>query len=101
MKKAIQELKSRITESHVMQNISPADKRNIEGVYQTFQHSVHQNFGEIEKRDPGFIAEQKARLSKANFLLGLSPPVYTSTHLAEHQKKFVDHYDKMFRLKAF
>jgi hypothetical protein len=33
MKKAIQELKFRITESHVMQNISTADKRNIDGVY--------------------------------------------------------------------
>ena len=41
MKKAIQELKSRITESHVMQNIPPAEKRNLDGVYQTFQHSVH------------------------------------------------------------
>ncbi len=39
-------------------------------------------------------------MSKTNFLLGLSPGSYTSTHLAEHQKKFVDHYDKMFRLKT-
>lgn len=84
MKKAIQDLKFRITESHVMQNISSADKRNIDGVYQTFQHSVHQNFGDFQRTDPKFIEEQKARLSKANFLLGLSPPVYTSTNLAEH-----------------
>ena len=56
MKKAIHELKTRITESHVMQNITSADKRNIDGVYQTFQHSVHQHFGDIEKTDPKFIA---------------------------------------------
>lgn len=84
MKKAAFELKSRITGSSVMQNISPKDRQDFNASYQTFQHSVHQNFGEVERMDPKLVAEQKTRLSKHNFLLGLSPPAYTSTNVAEH-----------------
>ncbi len=51
--------------------------------------------------DPKLIAEQKTRLSKHNFLLGLSPPVYTSTNVAVHALKSTNQqYDKIFRLKA-
>lgn len=50
--------------------------------------------------DPKFIAEQKLRLSKANFSMGKSPAVYTSTNVDHHPAKATDYQDKAQRLQA-
>jgi len=45
---------------------------------------VHTDLGPVEKIDGQIVAQQKAKLSKANFLLGLSPASYKSTTKFDH-----------------
>ena len=87
------ELKQRISASSVMKHEPKAEN------YTSYQHTVHTNFdkGVSNTTDPEFIAEQKTRLSKANFSFGGSIPTYQTSHSNQYIKKSVEYQNKTQR----
>lgn len=98
MRKAIHELKSRISGSSVLQHGSSPDVRQL--LYQTNSLTVHKGFDNVQAPDQAKIAAQKLRLSKSNFHMGQSYPVYNTSHQLQHDEKKGQYYGKEFRQKA-
>jgi hypothetical protein len=80
-KKQLWELKARISSSTLTK-----EQKGTSSSYQTIQNAVHKPFSDkSQASDPEFIAAQKLKLSKANFILGHSPPSYTSVNSSSFQ----------------
>lgn len=94
-KKAIWELKARISSSSVTNHPVSTDARKL--LYQTNSLSVHKPLESGHGPDMEAIHKQKLRLSKSNFRVGHQPITYSTTNKSDHHAKNPTHYTTQFR----